>query len=79
MKKSLRKDGIVLINRSYIYYFTADPRVTCTGTGTGLPGVGKHLPAKLPVPAPRVRVSAGTGTGMAKSTRGLPAMFTREE
>ena len=33
MKKSLQKDEIALINRSYICYFTADPQVMCMGTG----------------------------------------------
>ena len=47
MKKSLQKDEIALINRSYICYFTADPQVMCMGTG------------------------------MAKSTHGLPVIFTR--
>ena len=42
---------------------TADPRVTCAGTGTGLPRVRKWLPAKIPVPVPQSMGFHGYGYG----------------
>jgi hypothetical protein len=47
--------------------------------GMGIPRVRKWLLAKIPLLTHQVWVFMGMGTGLAKSTHGLPTMFTNDQ